>query len=183
MVRADAKKNYAHILTVAREVITQHGVEASLRDIARKANVGLGTLYRHFPTREALLDALLHARFEELSARASELETTASTEEALVSWLREVVTSLGEYQGVVTAIVTAMEDTESALYASCTRLRTEGARLLSRAQAEGLARSDMDGQDLFSLATALAWLGDQPASAPRSDYFFELLLSAILTNK
>ena len=54
-MRADAKKNYDHLLAVAREVVTEQGAEASLRDIARRAEVGLGTLYRHFPTREALL--------------------------------------------------------------------------------------------------------------------------------
>lgn len=56
-MRADAKKNYSHLLAVARVVIAEHGADASLRDIARKADVGLGTLYRHFATREALLEA------------------------------------------------------------------------------------------------------------------------------
>lgn len=58
-MRADAKKNYSHILAVAREVVTQHGADASMRDIARRADVGLATLLRHFPTREALFEALL----------------------------------------------------------------------------------------------------------------------------
>ena len=79
-MRADAKKNYDHLLEVARAVVVEHGSEASLRDIARRAGVGLGTLYRHFPTREALLEALLRTSFDELKARADELEASSSPE-------------------------------------------------------------------------------------------------------
>ena len=67
-MRADAKRNYDLLLDVAREVVAGQGAEASLRDIARKAGVGLGTLYRHFPTREALLEALLRASFGEMAS-------------------------------------------------------------------------------------------------------------------
>ena len=73
-MRADAKKNYEHILAVATEVVAIDGADASLREIARKADVGLGTLYRHFPTREALLETLLRASFDELTAKAREVE-------------------------------------------------------------------------------------------------------------
>ncbi|WP_219837660.1 TetR/AcrR family transcriptional regulator [Paenibacillus sp. R14(2021)] len=182
-MRADAMKNYEHILAVANEVVTQHGTDASLRDIARRAGVGLGTLYRHFPTREALLEALLRTGFDELTATARELETASSSDDALVSWLRDVVTFTGSYQGVVAAMITAIEDTESALHASCVTLRMAGARLLARTQAEGLARTDINGDDLISLTTALAWLGDQPSSAPRAEHHFSIIVSAILTNR
>ncbi|MEK4328689.1 TetR/AcrR family transcriptional regulator [Paenibacillus sp. FSL R7-0312] len=181
-MRSDAKKNYEHILTIANVVVTEHGADASLRDIARRAGVGLGTLYRHFPTREALLDTLLRAGFDELTVKACELETADSPGDALVSWLREVVTFTGIYQGVVSVMVEAMEDTESALHASCVTLREAGARLLVRAQSRGLARTDMNGDDLFALAAALAWLGDQPSSVPRAEHVFSIIVSAILTN-
>lgn len=181
-MRSDAKKNYEHILTVANVAVTEHGADASLRDIARRAGIGLGTLYRHFPTREALLDALLRTGFDELTAKACELETADSPDDALVSWLRDVVAFTGNYQGVVTVMVEAMTDPESALHASCVTLRMAGARLLVRAQAEELARTDMNGDDLFSLAAALAWLGDQPSSAPRAEQLFSIISSAILTN-
>lgn len=182
-MRSDAKKNYEHILAVASVVVTEHGADASLRDIARRAGVGLGTLYRHFPTREALLEALLRSSFDELTAKARELETASSPDEVLVSWLRDVVAFTGNYQGVVAVMMAAMKDTESALHASCVTMRTAGTRLLARAQAEGLARTDMDGDDLFSLAAALAWLGDQPSSAPRAERLFSIIASAILTNQ
>src|SRR5271157_4923393 len=75
--RSDARRNYASIVAAAQLVIAEQGTQASLRDVARRAGVGLGTLYRHFPTREALLEALLRTGFDEQTARAAELETSS----------------------------------------------------------------------------------------------------------
>ncbi|MFI8184208.1 TetR/AcrR family transcriptional regulator [Actinacidiphila glaucinigra] len=180
-MRADARKNRDHLLAVAGTAIAEQGVEVSLRDIARRADVGLATLLRHFPTREALLDALLHTSFDELTAKAGALETSGSPDEALVSWLRDCVEWTTEYRGVTVLMAAAIEDPESALHASCVTLRAAGARLLTRAQAAGLARSDIDGADVFALVAALAWLGDQPALAPRAGHLFDVVASAILT--
>ncbi|MEU1621504.1 TetR/AcrR family transcriptional regulator [Streptomyces sp. NPDC005722] len=180
-MRADARKNRDHLLTVAGTAIAEQGVEVSLRDIARRADVGLATLLRHFPTRDALLDALLHTSFEALTAKACVLETSDSPDEALVSWLRDCVAWTTEYRGVTVLMAAAIEDPESALHASCVALRAAGARLLTRAQATGMARSDIDGADVFALVAALAWLGDQPALAPRAGHLFDVVASAILT--
>ncbi|PRY21955.1 TetR/AcrR family transcriptional regulator [Pseudosporangium ferrugineum] len=180
-MRADARKNYDQLLAVADGVVTEQGATASLRDIARQAGVGLGTLYRHFPTREALLEALLRTGFDDFTARARALETADSPGDALASWLRDVVAFTRSYRDVVASMVAAIDNPESALHASCAGVRAAGARLLARAQAAGAARRDMDGTDLFALAGALAWLGDQPALASRSDHLFDLVASAILT--
>lgn len=181
-MRADARKNHDHLLAVAGAAITEQGVDVSLRDIARRAGVGLATLLRHFPTREALLDALLRTRFDELTARAGELETSNSPEDSLVSWLRDCVACAHEYRGVTALMTAAIEDTESALHASCVTMRAAGARLLTRAQAAGTARTDIDGTDLFALVAALAWLSDQPSLAPRADHLFDVVAGAILTS-
>lgn len=180
-MRADARKNRDHLLAIAGAVIAEQGVDASLRDIARKADVGLATLFRHFPTREALLDALLRVHFDELTAKAAELENFSSSEEALVVWLRAFVACAHDYRGVVASMMTAIEDPQSALHASCVTMRASGTRLLARAQAEGVARTDIDGTDLFALVGSLAWLGDQPALAPRLDHLFGVVMSAILS--
>lgn len=180
-MRADAKKNYHHLLVVARTVVTEQGADASLRDVARRAGVGLGTLYRHFPTREALLEALLRASFDELAAQAAKLELSASALDALASWLRDCVAVAHEYRGVTELMMAAIEDTESALHASCVTMRAAGTRLLTRAQASGAARTDIDGTDLFALVGALAWLSDQPALATRADHLFDVVTNAILT--
>ncbi|MGW0817220.1 TetR/AcrR family transcriptional regulator [Streptomyces viridiviolaceus] len=181
-MRADARKNRDHLLAVAGTAITEHGVDVSLRDIARRADVGLATLLRHFPTREALLDALLRTSFDELTAKAGELETSSSPEDALVSWLRDCVACAHQYRGVTALMTAAIEDTDSALHASCVSMRAAGARLLTRAHAAGIARNDIDGTDLFALVAALAWLSDQPSLASRADHLFDVVASAIVTS-
>lgn len=182
-VRADAQKNYDHLLAVARAVVTKHGAEASLRDVARRAGVGLGTLYRHFPTREALLEALLRTSLDELTASANAFETSSSPGDALVSWVRGVVACANDLRGVIASMVAAIEDPKSALHASCVTMKAAGARLLARAQAANSARTDIDGADLFALISAVAWLGDQPSLASRADHLFAVIASAILTSQ
>ena len=182
-MRADARKNYDHLLAVARRVVTEQGADASLRDVARKAGVGLGTLYRHFRTREALLEALLRTSFDALLAKAVELETLSSPGDALVSWLREAVAVAHNHRGVVASMTAAIADPNSALHASCVAMRAAGTRLLARAQAGGMARTDIDGADLFALVGALAWLSDQPSLAPRADHLFSVIAGAILTDR
>ena len=182
-MRADAKKNHSHILTVAREVVAEHGADASMRDIARRANVGLATLFRHFPTREALFEALVCTNLDALTQKADELETSNSPDEALLSWFREWVAFALSHRGVVAMMAAAHTNPDSALYASCAAVHSASARLLLRAQAEGTARADMNGDDLFGLMSALGWLVDLPSFAPRADHLFHILTSAILTNR
>jgi len=181
-MRADARKNYSHLLAVARAVVAEHGADASLRDIARKAKVGLGTLYRHFPTREALMEALLRESLDALTQQAGELETASSPDEALLAWFREGVGFSHRYSGVVAMMATALADSDSALHASCTTMRSAGARLLLRAQTEGTARADIDGSDLLALIAASAWLSNQASFAPRAEHLFRVIASAILVN-
>jgi len=181
-VRADARKNYDQILTVARDVVTEVGADASMRDIARRAGVGLATLLRHFPTRDALFEALLRTNLDALTRTAGELETSSPPDDALVSWFREGVAFVGSYNGVVALMASAHADPDSALYAPCMAVRSSGARLLLRAQAEGTARADMDADDLFALMSALGWLAGQPGFTQRADHLFHLITSAILTD-
>jgi AcrR family transcriptional regulator len=182
-MRADARKNYSHLLAVARDVITEHGADASMREIARRAGVGLATLLRHFPTREALFEALLCTNLDALTQKADELETSTPADEALLSWFRELVAFAQSYRGVVAMMAAAHTNPDSALYASCAAVHSAGARLLLRAQGEGTARADMNGDDLFALITALGWAVDQPSFARRADHLFNLIASAILTNR
>jgi AcrR family transcriptional regulator len=182
-MRADAKKNYSQLLTVARDVVAEQGADASMREIARRAKVGLATLLRHFPTREALFEALLCTHLDALTQRADELETSASADEALLTWFRELVVFTQSYRGVVAMMAAAHSNPDSALYASCAAVHAAGAQLLLRAQDEGTARADMTGDDLFALITALGWAVDQPSFASRADHLVHLITSAILTNR
>jgi AcrR family transcriptional regulator len=143
----------------------------------------LATLLRHFPTREALFDALLRAKLDALTQKAVELERSNPPDEALVSWFREGAAFVGSYSGVVALMANAHADPDSALYAQCTEMRSAGARLLLRAQADGMARADMDADDLFALMSALGWLVGQHSFAPRADHLSRLITSAILPNR
>ncbi len=182
-MRADALRNRSQILAVARDVVAQRGADASMRDIARRAGVGLATLLRHFPTREALFEALLCTHLDVLTQRADELETSASADEALLTWFRELVVFTQSYRGVVAMMAAAHTNPDSALYASCAAVHSAGAQLLLRAQDEGTARADMTGDDLFALITALGWAVDQPSFASRADHLVHLITSAILTSR
>lgn len=182
-MRADARKNYNHVLAVARNVVAEHGADASMRDIARQAEVGLATLLRHFPTRDALFDALLRENLDALTQKALALETSKLPGDALISWFREGVAFVHSYSGVTALMASAHEDPDSALYASCKAVHESGARLLLRAQKQGEARSDMDGVDLFALMSSLGWLADQPAFEQRGDHLLDLISSAILTDR
>lgn len=180
-MRADARKNYSHLLEVARDVVAEHGVDASMRDIARRADVGLATLLRHFPTREALFDALLRSNLDAFTQKADDLQTSKLPGEALVAWFREGVAFVHSYSGVVALMASAHEDPTSALYASCSAVHAAGARLLLAAQEEGTARADLTGIDLFALMSGLGWIVDQPAFEPRGDHLFNIIASAIMT--
>jgi AcrR family transcriptional regulator len=129
-----------------------------------------------------LFEALLRTNLDALTQKAVELETSNPPDDALVSWFREGVAFVDSYRGVVALMASAHADPDSALYAPCTAVRSAGARLLLRAQAEGTARADMDADDLFALMSALGWLVGQPGFAPRGDRLFHIVTSAILTN-
>ncbi|MEV0232905.1 TetR family transcriptional regulator [Nonomuraea sp. NPDC050786] len=178
--RADARRNRERILAVARGVVQEQGTEASLRDIARRAEVGLGTLYRHFPTREALLEALLRQGFDRLAGRAEALGESGSPYEALVEFLRDLIGGAGAYRGLAGSMMATISDEQSPLHASCMAMRSAAGRLLERAQAEGRIRADIDGTDLFALANALSWITDQaPSLGSRRDHLFGLVMDGL----
>lgn len=179
-MRADAKKNYEHLLAVAREVIAEQGVDASLRDISRRANVGLATLYRHFPTREALLETLLQEALRNLITQSKTIAGDHAPGEALTIWFVEATKFVHVFNGIVDLMAKALADPDSALHEACKDLRTAGAKLLHDAQQAGVARQDIDGEDLFALVGAAGWVGDQPAFADRADRLSNFISNALL---
>ncbi|MBK6219168.1 TetR/AcrR family transcriptional regulator, partial [Klebsiella pneumoniae] len=131
-MRADARKNYDLLIEVARDVFVEQGAEASLRDIARRAGVGMGTLYRHFPNRDSLLEAVLRSRFAALTARAESLLLAADPAAALLEWLAESVAFTHQHRGIIAPLMSAIDDPESALHSACVALRAAGTSLLTR---------------------------------------------------
>ncbi|WP_034261044.1 TetR/AcrR family transcriptional regulator [Actinospica robiniae] len=178
-VRSDARRNYDRLLAVAAQCFAENGIQTSLRDVARRAGVGIGTLYRHFPTREALLEAVLDDRFDRLRRRAEELATQAPPADALRTWLREVAVGSATYRGLPEEVMAALQDPDSRLHTSCATMRTAGARLLTRAQDAGQIRRDVTGQELLALVAGLAWAGERAAQPELMDKFLEIAMAGL----
>lgn len=172
-MRTDAQRNYEHLLEVAREVFAEHGTEASLRDVARRAGVGIGTLYRHFPTRDALLQALLRTRFDALAV-------AAATDE-LGAWLRRVAFGSATYRGLPGSVLAALRDEQSELHASCSAMRAAGGALLARTQEAGLVRGDVVITDLLTAAASIGWAAEQTGTE-QAERLFTLLMDGLLVN-
>jgi AcrR family transcriptional regulator len=182
VLRADALRNRNKVLAAARVVVQQEGTEASLREIARRAEVGLATLYRHFPRREDLLVALLHDLFGRFAARAAQLGSNQAPEEALAQWLREYLEGAAPYRGFSGTMMGTITDPTSALFAACSAMREAVGVLLRRAQDAGRIRADVDALDVFVVLNAVSWIGDQPPIiAERQDRLLALVLDGLMT--
>lgn len=156
--RSDALRNRQHILDVARQHFTEHGVSGSLDAIAKEAGVGPGTLYRHFPSRDALLAALLTARDEEIGIRRETISSsTSDAGDALAQWLDALIEWAGAFDGLPEPLRAALGDIPSPLTSTCEGYIVVTDAFLDRARAEGLARDDVRGRDLFLLALAVSW--------------------------
>jgi AcrR family transcriptional regulator len=175
--RADARRNYERVLAAARDVFTRHGVDASLNDIARRAEVGPATLYRHFPTREALLEALLADRYDDLATHAHNLLTHPSPYDAVAAWLRAFIAHITTFRGLAAPVKTALEDETSALFSACHAMRAAWQELVTHAQRAGTLRADTRASDLLRLANAIAWATEElPDNTNQADRLLGLTL-------
>jgi len=159
-MRADARDNRERVLRAARAAFAEDGPHASLNKIAQRAGVGAGTLYRHFPTLDALLVALVGADVETLCARGRELLEHPSPDEALRVWLRAVAVHATAMRGLV-ATRMAAPPADGTLAACHDAIRATGTALLARAQRTGSAAEEIDVADLLTLVNAVAWASEQ----------------------
>ncbi|GAA2108174.1 TetR/AcrR family transcriptional regulator [Kitasatospora saccharophila] len=149
--RADAARNFDALLVAAREAFAEHGSEASLEDIARRAGVGIGTLYRNFPTRRHLFEAVYASEVEDLD-RIAQRVADLPPWEALTTWLRRFV----EYAVTKRAIREALAGEESEVFHACRQsMYAGGTPLVLRAQAAGEVRPDMDIDDLLRMVSGI----------------------------
>ncbi|GAA3023144.1 helix-turn-helix domain-containing protein [Streptosporangium longisporum] len=176
-MRVDARRNREHLLTTARAVIAEQGPEASLNEIARQAGVGPGTLYRHFPTRQALLAAVFQDRVETLCARADDLLTHTSPDEALDLWSRDVLAHALTDGGMSTSMTRDPAEPGFDCHAA---MRSAATGLLSRAQREGRTRRDVDVEDFFQLVTGVALAASElPGGLERADHLLAVTLAGL----
>ncbi|MFD7296508.1 TetR/AcrR family transcriptional regulator [Streptomyces sp. NPDC059897] len=179
-MRADARRNYERLLAQARIAFAEHGTGASLEEVARGAGVGIGTLYRHFPNRHALMSAVFEEAVSELLARSRALLDAPQPCTALVTWLREIITHASEYRGLSRALMSASQDASSALARCSDPMREAGQALLSRAQRAGAVREDVSMTDLLQLTNAIALAAEETPSDPAlADRLLRLTLRGI----
>jgi AcrR family transcriptional regulator len=187
-MRADARRNYEQLVEQARIAFAESGVDASLDEIARRAGVASGTLYRHFPTRHDLVETVLGEQIAELVALGRRLLTATDEFEALGTWCRAALTHALTYRGLAAAAMSSALDREgdgesdgesdggndlvSAWHAEMFEV---GGALLARAHDSGTATTDADPVDVLKLVGAIALATpDSPARAER-------LLTLVLT--
>ncbi|WP_425830247.1 TetR/AcrR family transcriptional regulator [Streptomyces fractus] len=179
-MRADARRNYERLLAQARLAFAEHGTGASLEEVARAAGVGIGTLYRHFPNRHALMSAVFEEAVSDLLARSRALLDAPQPCTALVTWLREIITHASEYRGLSRALMSASQDASSALARCSDPMREAGQALLSRAQRAGAVREDVSIADLLQLTNAIALAAEETPSDPGlADRLLRLTLRGI----
>lgn len=161
--RKDAQHNRAHILDVAGRAFASEGVDVSMDAIGRLAEVGAGTLYRHFPNKDALLAALLEAHYEGLARTEARIEAGGhDSANALDLWIDALGDWMLVYEGLPEPIRAACTCSDSLLAPSCHRVIEATGRFLRAAQQDGHARSSLTGRDIFLGALAIAWASGAP---------------------
>jgi AcrR family transcriptional regulator len=165
--RADARRNYDKLVAAAREAFTERDSSASLEDIARRAGVGIGTLYRHFPTRTDLIEAVYVEEVQALCRSADDLRDEPPWE-ALVGWLHRFIGYVATKQALAEELF-AVADRDSEVFQSCrVAFYRAGEPLLRRAQEAGAVRPDISIDDVVKMVGGIAKIqGADPATIER----------------
>ena len=160
-MRADARRNYDKILATARVVFTERGTDCSLDEIAKRAGVGPGTLYRHFPTREALVDALMQDWTDRVASDAdSAIATGAPASEMLLDWFEHFVDHITLHRGAATKICAAMDDPASPMYRKCRVMSDANRRVIEHLDDRGELRPGVDPANVMRLVSGVASVAD-----------------------
>jgi AcrR family transcriptional regulator len=161
-MRADAQRNRDRIVEVAREVFREQGYDASLDEVATRAGVGAGTLYRHFPSRESLLDAIMQSWVDRVDEAADKVLAHEGPPRALLlAWITAYVALISLHKGGPAKITSAMGDPTSPLMSKCQALSRASDRIVTRLRDEGALRADVDTVQICRLVGGVAAVADQ----------------------
>jgi|SRR5580658_10156260 AcrR family transcriptional regulator len=160
--RADARRNRERILEVAKLAFTRSGADASLDDIAKESGVGPGTLYRHFPTREELLQAVYRSELEKLAGAEQKFAQAMPPIEALRAWLLLFVDGIAAKQLIAPAVNTLVGDPKKVFEASYAQVHEAIRALVKRAIKSGDIRNDLDPMDLLRALVGVANVATSP---------------------
>ena len=174
--RADAQRNRERILEVAKQEFTRSGANASLEEIAKKAGVGPGTLYRHFPTREELLVAVYRSEMEKLAAAARTFADTMPPVEALRAWLLLFVDAVETKQVIAPVLNTLVGDPKKVFEASYAQIHEALRALVKRAIKSGDIRKDLDPIDLLRALVGVANVSASPDWQQSARRLVEILI-------
>jgi len=179
--RADARRNYEQLVEQAEIAFTESGADASLDEIARRAGVASGTLYRHFPTRLDLIEAVLAEQIAELADLGRGLLTAEDEFGALSVWLRAALKHALTYRGLSAAVMNSALDRGNGLVSTWhAELFEVGAALLERARESGAVTADADNADVLKMVGAIAWAAqDTPDSQAQADRLLTLLMNGL----
>ncbi|RST01852.1 TetR/AcrR family transcriptional regulator [Streptomyces sp. WAC07149] len=175
--RTDARLNRERLVAAARDVFAEDGPGASLNEIARRAGVGPGTLYRHFPHRSALLTAVLEDRIGTLCAHAEDLLASEDADDALERWLRAFLAHARVHQGMGSALL--LEPAGELGFDCHQRILDAAAGLLARARLHGTARADLTADDLLQLVVGIALSTARGGQAGQPERMLDLVLDAV----
>jgi AcrR family transcriptional regulator len=175
--RADAKRNRERILEVAKEAFARDGANASLDDIAKQAGVGPGTLYRHFPTREELLQTVYRSELEKLAAAEQKFAGTMPPIEALRAWLLLFVDAIAAKQLIAPALNTLLGDPKKVFEASYAKMHQAIRALVKRAVENGDIRKDLDPIDLLHALVGVANVAASHDWKPSAKRLVDILIA------
>ncbi|MCM2387439.1 TetR/AcrR family transcriptional regulator [Streptomyces albipurpureus] len=178
-LRADARRNRDRLLAVATELLADSRGQLSLEAVARQAGVGIATLYRHFPTREALVLAVYNHEMEQLGQRVDELLASHGPDEALARWLGELSQYGMTRPGVSDAFRVAAASQDEVVHHTYTHITTALTRLLEAAARAGSTRTDIGADDLLPAVCGTWELPDTPAARQQADRLVNLLLDGL----
>lgn len=154
-VRADAQRNRERILAVAKQAFTRDGASTSLDEIARKAGIGSGTLYRHFPTRDALIEALYRSEVEKLAAAEQHFAATMPPLKALRAWMLLFIDHVSEKKLILPAMESVAGGSMRLIEGSRSLIHTAFSRLVKRAIDSGDLRADTEPNDFIRALVGL----------------------------
>jgi AcrR family transcriptional regulator len=175
--RADAQRNRDRLLEVAKEAFTRSGANTSLDDIAQQAGVGPGTLYRHFPTREELLQAVYRSELEKLAAAEPRLAQTMKPIEALRAWLLLFVDAIAAKAVIAPALNTLLGDHKKMFQASYAQMHEAIRSLVKRAIQSGDIRPDLDPMDLLRALVGVSNVATSPDWQQSARRLVDILLT------
>jgi len=179
-VRSDARRNREKLLEVATAAFAAaEGRPVSLESIARDAGVGIGTLYRHFPTRQALFEAVYRREVDQLAELAQALRGKEQPVEALRRWLRANVEFVATKKGMSTALALAAHSSSELVAYSFEHLSMALGSLLEQAVAAGEIRTDVSAEDLLRALVGMCYLHDQPAWQARVLRLVDVLVDGL----